>query len=268
MNADIAQIDTASDLPRVGFWRRWLAFVIDWIVVLFPFQVVAAILFAVTAGGVQMNSGFFSVCTTEKNIPRALDPPPPHDSNFARLCRVSFFGATTGAILTVGRTTREGITTTTVTQGYMVNADGKSIQGTSIDSIVWLAFLAYVIGMICKTGKTLGARVAKVRVIDAARPGMTGVPLGKTLIRYLAMVIGAVPAFAVLLYQRAAVGGSADAMFAGHFFQWFMFAGALGAIWVVVLIVQIARKTDPVYDRLAGTAVVREPSPGETQAAA
>ena len=34
-------------------------------------------------------------------------------------------------------------------------------------------------------------------------------------------------------------------------------AGALGMLWVFVLIIQVARKTDPFYDRLAGTAVVR-----------
>jgi hypothetical protein len=97
------------------------------------------------------------------------------------------------------------------------------------------------------------------RVIDTANPGAAGVPLRKAIVRYLAMMIGAVPAFALLIYQRAAVGGSADAMFTGDFFRWFAFAGALGALWVLVLIVQIARKSDPIYDRLAGTAVVRTP---------
>jgi uncharacterized RDD family membrane protein YckC len=269
MHADTASIPgTKSDLPRAGFWRRWFAVLIDWIVVIFPFQVLAAILFAVTAGGVQMNNGFFRVCAPATTIPKDLDPPPPHDSNLANICRVSLFGATTGAILTVGRSTRVGTTTTNVTQSYMVDADGKPIRGTSIDWIGQLTFLAYLIAMVCKTGRTLGARVAKVRVVDAAQPGTPGVPLGKTIIRYLAMVIGAVPAFAVLIYQRVTVGGSADAMFTGSFFQWFMYAGVLGAIWVVVLVIQIARKTDPVYDRLAGTAVLREASPSEIPATA
>jgi len=46
-------------------------------------------------------------------------------------------------------------------------------------------------------------------------------------------------------------------MFTKDFFRWFIFAGGLGALWVIVLVVQIARKTDPVYDRLAGTAVLK-----------
>jgi uncharacterized RDD family membrane protein YckC len=257
MNTDTAPVDATPDAPRAGFWRRWLATLIDIIVVMIPFQVLAAILFAVTAGGVQMNSGLFTSCAPATTVPKTLDPPPPHDSNFANACHVSFFGATTGATLIVGRTTREGTTTTTVSQGYMVDAEGKPINGTSIDWIVQLAFLGYLIGMVWKTGRTVGARTVGVRVVDAARPATPGVPLGRTIIRYLAMVIGVIPMFAVLIYQRVAVGGSADAMFTGGFFHWFMAAGGLAALWILVLIVQIARKQDPVYDRLAGTAALR-----------
>src|SRR5664279_2006524 len=119
MDTNASHLEATADLPRGGFWRRWAATLVDSIVVMFPFQILAAVLFAVTAGMVQMDSGFFSVCAGVKTIPEFLDPPPPRDSNFARVCRISFFGAPTGAILTVGRTTREGASTTTVSQGYM-----------------------------------------------------------------------------------------------------------------------------------------------------
>jgi uncharacterized RDD family membrane protein YckC len=257
MNADIAPVDTTPDAPRAGFWRRLISTLLDMGVVIVPFAVLAAILFAATAGGVQMNSGLFRVCAPATTVPKALDPPPPHDSNFATACNVSLFGATTGATLIVGRTTREGNVTTTVTQGYMLDADGKPIQGTSIDWIEQLAFLGYLIAMVWKTGRTLGARALGVKVVNAAQPGPPGVPLGQVVIRYLAMAIGFVPMFAVLIYERIVSGGSADAMFTKGFFNWFMAAGALALLWSLVLIVQIARKKDPVYDRLAGTAVLR-----------
>jgi uncharacterized RDD family membrane protein YckC len=247
----------AAILPRAGFWRRWLSTIIDGIIVMLPFQMLAAVLFAMTAGMIQMDSGFFTSCADGKTIPQGLNPPPPHDSNFIRVCRVSFFGAPTAATLTVGRVTREGTTTTTVSQGYMLDKEGTPIRGTSIDWIFQLTFLAYLVVMVWKTGRTLGARAVGVRVIDVASPGVSGVPLGKAIIRYLAMVIGAVPAFALLIYQSATTGGGADAMFAGQFFQWFAYAAVFGGLWVIVLIIQIARKTDPVYDRLVGTAVVR-----------
>jgi hypothetical protein len=71
------------------------------------------------------------------------------------------------------------------------------------------------------------------------------------------MFIGALPALALLMYQSAVTSGTADAMFSADFFRWFMVAAGLGALWVIVLAVQIARKTDPVYARLAGTAVLK-----------
>jgi hypothetical protein len=257
MDASASRLDATADLLRGGFWRRWAATLIDTIIVMFPFQILAVVLFAVTAGTVQMDNGFFSFCAPAKTIPQSLAPPPPHDSNFARVCHISFFGAPTGAILTVGRTTREGTRTTTVSQGYMLDKDDKPTRGTSIDWIVWLTFLIYLVGMVWKTGKTLGARVVGVKVVDVAEPGASKVPIRKAIIRYLAMAIGFVPVFAVLIYRYAVSGGNADAMFTEDFFRWFMYAGLLGALWVVVLIFQIANKRDPIYDRLAGTAVVR-----------
>lgn len=246
-----------AESPRAGFWRRFLSLLIDIIVVTIPFQAVATVLFAATAGHVQMQSGFYTACQDGKNIPQALSPPPPHDSNFMRVCRTSLFGATSGATLTVGRVTKEGTTTTTVSQTYLLDKDGTVINGHSIDWIVQLGLLAYLVAMIRSSGKTLGARVVGVKVIDTANPGAAGVPLGKAILRYLAMFIGAVPAFALLLYGLAVSGGSADAMFTAGFFQLLIVALLLSAIWSIVLIVQVARKTDPYYDRLAGTAVVR-----------
>jgi uncharacterized RDD family membrane protein YckC len=257
MNTDATTVAATTQSPRAGFWRRFLSLLIDVIIVTLPFQAVAAVLFAATAGYIQMQSGFFSECQNGKDIPQALSPPPPRDSNFMRVCRTSFFGATSGATLTVGRTTKEGTTTTTVSQIYMLDKDGTVINGHSIDGIVQLGLLAYLVAMIRSTGKTLGARVVRVKVIDTANPGVAGVPLRKAILRYLAMFIGDVPAFALLLYGLAVSGGSADAMFTAGFFKLLIVALLLGGIWSIVLIVQIARKTDPYYDRLAGTAVVR-----------
>ena len=258
MDSGAPGTDATTKLPRAGFWRRWLAILIDGIIVMFPFQILAAVLFAMTAGMIQMDSGFFSSCDAASSIPQDLNPPPPHDSNFAQVCHVTLLGWPTGATLTVGRVTREGAATTTVSQGYMLDRHGTPINGTSIDWIVELVFIAYLVGMVWKTGQTLGAGIVGVRVIDTANPSISGIPLRKVIVRYLAMIIGALPAFALLIYQRTAVGGSADAMFIGDFFRWFALAGVLGALWVLLLIVQIARKSDPVYDRLAGTAVVRD----------
>lgn len=168
-----------------------------------------------------------------------------------------FFGAPTGAILTVGRVTRESTKTTTVTQSYMLDLHGKPIEGISLDWYAALAFLTYLVCMVWKKGGSLGARILGVKVVDGVEPRGAGVPIHKAIIRYLAMAIGFVPVSAVWIYQRVISEGSADAMFTGDFFRWFMYAGLLAALWSLLLIIQVARKRDPIYDRLAGTAVVR-----------
>jgi hypothetical protein len=250
-------LDIATEPRRGGFWRRWLSAIVDIIIVMLPFQILAAILFNMTAGMIQMDNGFFTVCSSSRDIPQVRFDPPPHDSNFSRTCHVSFFGVTTGAVLTVGRATREGSTTTTVTQGYMIDKDGKPIHGFAIDWIFWLALLAYLVIMTWKTGRSLGDRATKLRLVDTADPGAPGVPLRKAFVRYPAMIIGFVPVFALLIWRYVAGGGSADAMFTADTFRWAMVLLLVAALWEIALIVQIARKTDPYYDRLAGTAVVR-----------
>jgi hypothetical protein len=79
----------------------------------------------------------------------------------------------------------------------MLDKNGTPINGTGIDWLVQLALLAYLVGMIWKTGRTLGTRVAGLRVIDTTQPGTSGVPIHKAVIRYLAMAIGFVPMLAV-----------------------------------------------------------------------
>lgn len=247
-----------ADLPRVGFWRRLATLFIDCFVVILPFQAVAAILFAVTAGTVQMYNGFTtSHCEGATSIPQSLSPAPPHDANVMQVCRISVFGATTGVLLTVGRVTKDGAVTTSVYQSYMLDANGDPVDGIAIDWIAGLALLVYLVWMISKTGKTVGDRLLGVKVLDTARPEQSGVAVHRVVARYLAMGIGLVPGLVLLVYLRLTSDGSADAMFAGNFLQWLVGALLIYGLWCLLLIVQIARKKDPAYDRLAGTMVVR-----------
>ena len=78
MDTGADAIPATADLPRAGFWRRWLAALIDMIIVMLPFQALAAILFVMTAGGIQMASGFYSSCAPVTTIPETLAPAPPH----------------------------------------------------------------------------------------------------------------------------------------------------------------------------------------------
>jgi hypothetical protein len=242
---------------RAGFWRRALASLIDLIITLVPFQLIAAILFVTTSGQIQMSKpvGFEGICSALETVPDNLVPPPPAGSNFARECNVYFLGAQTVRYLQVGRLTIEGTSGRSVALEYMLDRDGHQTNGVSVDWIAVLALIAYLVAMETRTGATLGSRTMRIRVIDAAKPAVLSVPLRKIALRYLAMLIGFLPYFfaGLRLY-----GSDIEDIAASSVFMWLLVIGggvALG--WIIFLSVQIACKRDPLYDWMAGTAVVR-----------
>jgi hypothetical protein len=114
---------------RADFWRRFLTYLIDIIIVWMPIQIIAALLFATTSGWIQGTGGVtYTSCVTGPQMPESLDPPPPAGSNFARECHVYFFGAETARYVQVGRSTREGSSTTAVWRIYMLDREGHPIK--------------------------------------------------------------------------------------------------------------------------------------------
>jgi hypothetical protein len=244
---------------RAGFWRRQLSLLIDIAVVSVPFQLIVAVLFVATTGLVQLSWGLTSTqCEMLKKVPDGLTPPPPAGSNFARSCNVYFFGVQTARGLIVGRATREGMITKTVSQEYMLDRDGHPVNGVSIDWIVILSLIIYLIVFETRTGVTLGNRAMRIRVIDAIAPSAWTVRLRRIVTRYVAMLIGLLPLLAIVLFYAVWFGGDVDDTAAGSLFAWVQMAAIAAAFgWMVWQIVQVARKRDPVYDKIAGTAVVR-----------
>lgn len=252
-----------TEIPRAGFWRRFLALFLDLIIIGTPFQIIAVVLFASTAGLVQMSGGgiVFKTCEPSQSVPENLVPPPPQDSNFATECRFSFLGLQTGQALIVGRNHKQGNTFTTVFRSYMTDADGKPVQGYSIDGYFALSLTIYLLAMLVWRGATIGDRVLRIAIIDVARPAMRGISVVQAILRYLYTMIGALPAIGVMSYWWLVTAGNIDAPAASMAIELLPLALIVALVWYVWIIVQIARKRDPVYDRLAGTAVVRRPSP-------
>lgn len=280
---------------RAGVWRRMLALSIDSLIVSVLFQLIVAVLFVATSGRIQMYGDVaYTSCSKLETMPEGLAPPPLAGANFARECNVYFLGAQTARILQVGHATNEGKATEAASQNYMLDRGGHPVDGVSIDWIAMLALIAYLVVMETRTGATLGSRAMGIRVIDAAAPAAPSVPLRKIVLRYLAVLIGLLPTFAGLIIYFGLHGSldQLDMLFklsrgdslwtkvelgAGAL-QWHPIFGELldlpdillgaapplfgaGAMvlggWVIFLMVQIARKRDPLYDRIAGTAVVR-----------
>jgi uncharacterized RDD family membrane protein YckC len=250
---------TGSAGIRAGFWRRFLSRFLDVIIVWLPFQIIAAFLFAATSGWVHETGGItFTTCVLGEQIPSDLVPPPPVGSNFSRECHVYFFGMETARYVQVGRATREGTTTKRFWRSYTLDREGHPISGVSLDWFAIVAFIAYVIAMETRTGATLGSRATRIRVRNTAAPDVTGVPLRKIIVRYVGLFLGLGPPFAIFLIYFVFYGGDLEAMFDSKPFLWAAAAATvLGLGWTIVLIAQMIAKHDPIYDRIAGTAVVR-----------
>ena len=267
-----------SIAPRAGFWRRLVAFtIIDVLVVALPFTTIAAVLFAATSGLIQFQGesivslsvpapvdgiplpsrgGIPALYSCEKvrPPPEGLTPSPPANANFARECRTYvFFVAETARYLQVGRV-QEGVSTAVVSRSYMLDKTSHPINGVSIDWLMQVIFIIYLFSMEARSGATLGDRLMRIQLVDSSDPVSRGVPLRKIVIRYLTMVLGFVPMIAVLLVHIARYGQNPEESIP---LTWLLLAGFLTLAWYIVIVVQIVMKRDPLYDIIAGTAVLR-----------
>jgi hypothetical protein len=282
---------------RAGFWRRLFAISIDSIIVSVLFQVIAAALFAVTSGEIQTHGDVaYTTCVKLEKVPEGLAPPPPADVNVARRCDVYFLGLQTGRILQLGHVAKEGALARA--QTYMLDREGRAIDAISLDWVAAPLLILYLILMETRAGATFGGRAMAIRVVDVMQPASPAVALHKIVLRYLAMLIGFLPLLVILIVDLGIYGSPDDLReFLASLSAWetFMSDGAswriqwrpylldlperllgpttswpgddewpcavaviLANLWMIFLAVQVALKRDPVYDRLAGTAVLRE----------
>lgn len=246
---------------RAGLLRRCFAVLIDYFIISVPFQLIVAILFMATSGRIQQFGGgvTYASCASLKNIPDGivLAPPPPAGSNFARECSVYFFGAQTGRSLQVGRVIRHGASTQTISRSYLLDRDSQPVDGVTVDWIVMTVFIIYLFAFETRTGASLGDRATRIVVIDALSPADASIPLRKIIVRYLAMLIGLLPMLVVTLIFLGPFGPDIDALADSAYSKWLWAAGAFAIAWGLYLAITIIRKRDPLYDKIAGTAVVR-----------
>jgi uncharacterized RDD family membrane protein YckC len=252
-------VNGAGDRARAGFWRRFLALLIDMAVVLVPLQVLVAILFAQTNGTVQGSYGITYTRCAEAVIPEGLvlQPPPPAGADSAMVCSVYFLGFETARTLTVSKTTQDGNVTTSVFQAYSLSADGFPRDDVfQTDWLAVLLLLAYLVTLECRTGITVGKRILGIRVFDTDDLDRIGLPLRKAILRQLAMWLGSAP---MLLVAIAGALSSSEAGFAnpGLFLTGIGVTGIAGFAWLIWILVSVSNKRDPIYDRLVGTSVFR-----------
>jgi hypothetical protein len=109
-----------------------------------------AVLFAATSGRVQIQgrSQLHQLLETRVGA-RRIAPPPLAGANVARECNVYFLGAQTAKILQVGRDQGGN---EAPSQIYMLGRDGHPVDGVSVDWIMVLALIVYLVVMETRTG--------------------------------------------------------------------------------------------------------------------
>ncbi len=245
-----------QSLRRAGYWRRIIAVLIDALIIWLPFQALAAVFFSATSGWIQLDSGLtYDICAPAAVVPDALHPPPPSGSNSAELCRIFFLGAKTARTLKVSRVIKQGSVTSSVYRIYRLDVQQRPIEGLTIDWIGWTALAAYVIAMAWRTGATLGDRTVRIRMIATATPDALGVPLLRVIIRYFAAMIGLLPMICILAYLYFV--GDVELIASARFLTFYTVAMILAIVWVVINLIKIVRESDPLYDLIAGTSIVR-----------
>lgn len=242
---------------RAGFWRRVGALLIDSIIILLPLQILVAVLFALTNGTVQGNFGFVTtICSQTDSLPERLQPPPPQGFNIATECRSSLLGFETSRTLTLGVFTQKDNVTTGQVQAYSLGSEGNQVDAIRVNWTAVLLLLVYLIVMEWRSGATLGKRLLGIRTVDSLDPSRIGIPFRKAVLRQLAIWIGAVPSLLLLI---VALGSNSPENLATNNMFWFGLVAAvmIELLWFIWIIVSISNKRDPVYDRIAATAVLR-----------
>lgn len=244
---------------RAGFWRRSFSLFIDAILVFLPFQIIAAILFALTAGHVQFTAGGFdtSICYKVTGIPSDLKPPPPANFNVAQVCKKSLFGAETARLLTLARVTKEGSVTYTISETYSLGTNNEQIDAWSLDWPAYLVLLAYLIAFKLREGGTLGDRATKISVVDDSLKTSLPPPLKQMAMRYAAILGPFAVTAAIILALAKTIGTTAEDMARYHYLAAALALMTPALAYYFICLVQIVRKSDPYWDRWAMTAVLR-----------
>ena len=134
--------------------------------------------------------------------------------------------------------------------------------------MVWLglsaniAIFVYLVVMETWRGATIGKWLTGIRTVDPSNPGRRGLPFAKALQREFTKVGGFIPTLIIIPMNFGAMMSIAEApAAAGGFAAWFvplqLVAQFLPLVWLAWIGVSLVNNRDPVYDRVAGTTVVR-----------
>jgi hypothetical protein len=165
-------------------------------------------------------------------------------------CSRSSLGFELGRFLQISRTERTDSGTTTEWERFWLDAEGRVTErpGYDVSGLSGLVLLVYFIGMEARYGATVGKWIMRSRVVVRSDPAKQALGIPRALGRRLLMMLVFVAILPVLF---APIGTDLRSIS-------IRVGAALAAAWVVWIVISMVRKRDTIYDRLAGTAVVRQ----------
>ncbi len=238
---------------RGGFWRRFLASFIDYLVVLIPLYFLVAGLFALTDGGVKGHFWLFlRTCSSAK-----VHGGPSLERYDWQVCKSSLFGFPV-ADWAVG-TAKETQSARPETVSIDLNSKGN-FRPTALDlGFLQVPALAiYLLLMEMASGRSVGKRALVLVVYDENDWQRRGLPLRKAFRRQVIKFLGTFPVVLTGAWFAFQTWGSFPRPAPSY--AWFEFVPALVAIglslvWPVWIGITIALGNEPIHDRVAGTTV-------------
>ena len=256
--SNVTPVDEETSLPRAGFWRRAGSLTLDYFIITIPLQVLAVVLYAYSDGRIQSSFGGFpfQVCRLfnaddAARVASQLPTAPVPEWNYAQECSTTFFGWTHARAHVFGKLTQVPGMTTNIWQRYPVNV-GSSKPPVDWGWVSSVIFTAYLYVALLLFGKTIGMRLTKTRLITTSEPTRRGVAFWRILYRSLLVSLPGVPLAIAFAYAAS----QASSISSVPLYVLVAFGIAIG-FWLWILRALIL-KQDPYYDRVAGTAVIRE----------
>jgi uncharacterized RDD family membrane protein YckC len=110
------------------------------------------------------------------------------------------------------------------------------------DWIVALLGFFYCVTLETRFGVTMGKHLCKIRVADIEKPAERGIPLGKAVLRNFLIWPS------VALFSHSTIAGLLSGINLG--------LGTLVDMYCFWILIDVSARKDPIYDRIAGTAVL------------
>ena len=244
MTDEGSELAAAMAWPRRGgLWRRFLALVVDYFVVLIPLYILVAGLLLVAGGGVKDH--FVEVCRSGKVdgglLPERWQVCESYNSDFPV------------ADWAVGKA-KMAQSAKAATVSIKVGSS-ETLQLTALDrGFLELSALAiYLLVMEMVFGQSVGKRALVLVVYDENNWQRRGLPLQKAFRRQLIKFLGAFPLVLTGAWSAFQTWGSFPGFAPSY--SWLEIVTTLALIWPLWIGISIAFGQEPIHDRIAGTTV-------------